>query len=93
MRDKEDPIYVWRMVIQPETKINLLNKSRKIIDMHCKNLEHLDRELFIHGKAMVPYLQLSKKSNNEVQTSGDPKTKFLLLFLSAVRRPPIRPTK
>ena len=24
---------------------------------------------------------------------GDPKTKFLRLFLSAVRRPPIRPPK
>ena len=72
MRDKEDPIYVWRMVIQPETKINLLNKSRKNIDMHCKNLDHLDRELFIHWKAMAPYLQLSKKIKQRSANIGRP---------------------
>ena len=36
---------------------------------------------------------MSKKLAKKLKRVGNPKMKFLLLFLSAVRRPPFRPTK
>ena len=84
-------IYLLYMMKGPNKYIELKHKKRK----HNKNRVYCDN---IFVKRSIPTACFAHKGINSwhdiswQENKGNPKMKFLRLFLSAVRRPPILPT-
>ena len=75
--------------------LNLQSLNLKVLNLKTNKNNYIiyEQEESLSAEYEAPKCKAIKQHQNDNNNSGDPKTKFLRLFFSALRPPPIPPPK